>query len=424
MPVGPRSVGLGVRVIPLGLAMAAYIGLGLTEGMVGVVWPRLSAEFTMSAQGQSYLTASFAIGFIAASLPHGRILRRFTPSDVLVAAAVFGFLGAVAIAVAQGAAWIVAGSFLLGLSGGSLDAALSSHASVHYPHQRVLLMHGGFGIGATLGPGFLTAMFAADHSWRVAYIVVAALQLGLLSAWVIDRQRWPSRSPSRSTRGASGPAPVPADPGASRARRVQLVVVLGIVAFFVYTGTELAVGNWANTLLLYRGLDPQWAGLASTGYFGALMVGRFALSAIAARFHPVAIVTVATVSALSFAVAFGLIGATAPAVGAVALFGIGFSLAGVFPSLVALTPSRVGVRRAPAVMGGQLAAASLGAAVMPGLVGWLVDHQSAAVIGPGTAVFALSLCFVHVATSAAARQPLLAGVAAHFVDHDQPRDRV
>jgi len=403
--------------------MAAYVGLGLTEGMVGVVWPRLRAEFALSAQGQSYLTASFAAGFIAASLPHGRVLRRFTTGDVLVAAAVFGLVGALAIAASQGSAWIVAGSFLLGMSGGCLDAALSSHASVHYPHQRVLLMHGGFGIGATVGPGVLTALLALNLSWRVAYVGVAALQLGLLAAWVIDRRRWPSVSPAgRGLHDRTGPAPP--DLGRARVKHGRLVVVLGIVGFFVYTGTELAVGNWANTLLLYRGLDAQWAGLASTGYFGALMVGRFALSTVAARFHPVAIVTIATTTALLFAVLFGVLGAAAPVLGAVALLGIGLSLAGVFPSLVALTPSRVGMTRAPAVMGRQLAAASLGAAALPGLVGWLVDQRSATVIGPAVAVFALGLLAVHALTSAAARQPMLAPVGLHLVELDEPRDPV
>ncbi len=420
-PAGPSPAGSRRFAVPIGLPMAGYVGLGMSEGVVGVVWPRLSAEFGLPDGGQSLLTASFAVGFVAAALPHGRLLRRFGTGLVLVGAALLGAVGASVLGLARHPVMIAAGSLLLGLSAGALDSGLSSHASLHYPHGRILWMHGGFGVGAFLGPLALTALLASGASWRWSYALLLALEAALLAAWWAVRARWVTEAvlaehdQDRAADlvhdrplgdGLDQPAGDNA-PGRPAPRPVALVVALGVAGFFFYTGTELSIGNWATTLLLDRQLSDSVAGLATSGYFGAIMVGRFLLGFLGGRVRPLAVVTVATAAAAAGAALFGVAGGASPGLGAVALVATGFCLAGVFPSLVALTPGRVGPARAPSVMGVQLAAASIGAAVLPGAIGLLSQMQGPAAIGPALAAVALVLLAVHVATARAAGQPLL-----------------
>jgi fucose permease len=78
-----------------------------------------------------------------------------------------------------------------------------------------------------------------------------------------------------------------------------------------------------------------------------------------------------------------------PADGAVGLPVLGLGLAAVFPTLVALTPSRVGRDRAARVIGLEVAMAALGGGVLPGLMGLVLDARGLGALGPllvGTAV--------------------------------------
>ena len=60
----------------------------------------------------------------------------------------------------------------------------------------------------------------------------------------------------------------------------------------------------------------------------------------------------------------------------------GAGMAAIFPTLVALTVLRARGARAVAMIGYQVAAAAVGAAVVPGGVGLLVSWRSVEVIGP------------------------------------------
>jgi fucose permease len=69
-------------------------------------------------------------------------------------------------------------------------------------------------------------------------------------------------------------------------------------------------------------------------------------------------------------------------VGALGLALTGLSLAAIFPTLIAITPDRLGVERARSAIGYQVAAAALGGALLPSLAGVLAARWSLEVVGP------------------------------------------
>lgn len=80
--------------------------------------------------------------------------------------------------------------------------------------------------------------------------------------------------------------------------------------------------------------------------------------------------------------------------GAVSLAALGFALAPIYPTLIAETPRRLGSPPAATVIGFQVAAAYLGTAMIPGLVGLLATGAGLAVTAPclfATAVVLLLL---------------------------------
>jgi fucose permease len=91
------------------------------------------------------------------------------------------------------------------------------------------------------------------------------------------------------------------------------------------------------------------------------------------------------------------IGATGLALVGVVL--VGLSLAPFFPSLVSITPRRLGGARTVGVMGYQLAAASVGVAVVPAVIGVVADRTSSAAIAPCLLAVGLGLALSHVVTA-------------------------
>jgi len=66
--------------------------------------------------------------------------------------------------------------------------------------------------------------------------------------------------------------------------------------------------------------------------------------------------------------------------GGLVLLGIG--LAAIYPTLVSLTPRRVGQGRAPRAIGYQVAAAVVGFAVLPAAFGLLAEASGLELLGP------------------------------------------
>ena len=93
----------------------------------------------------------------------------------------------------------------------------------------------------------------------------------------------------------------------------------------------------------------------------------------------------------------------APWVGPLALVGLGGALGPVFPMHTLLTPGRVGAGATTAMVGYQLAAASIGAILIPGGLGPMVGRWGIAVVPPVLFVAAAALAVADAAVRRASR---------------------
>ncbi len=175
---------------------------------------------------------------------------------------------------------------------------------------------------------------------------------------------------------------------ALRSGRVRLQSAL----FFLYTGLEVAAGQWCYTVLTEsRAIGATRAGAWTTAYWGALLVGRLLLGLAVERVGQVKLLRLATVGAVASTLLFALPGPLASA----ALPMLSFSLASIYPGLMAETPRRVGVALAPHAVGFQVSAATLGVATMPGLAGLLVERLGLAAVAWVLVVCASALLLLH-----------------------------
>jgi fucose permease len=178
------------------------------------------------------------------------------------------------------------------------------------------------------------------------------------------------------------------------------VVWLSIVMFFVFTGLELSGGQWPYTLFTEaRSIEPAVAGIWVSIYWASLTVGRILFGIAASRIRVDTLLRAAMLGCICGAALIWWDPAEVQVLGIhvsfVGLALLGFSLAPIFPLSMSNTQGLVGARHAPNAIGFQVAAASLGIAVLPGLAGVLAERRGLEVIGPFLLILAAIMLVLH-----------------------------
>lgn len=377
------------------LAYVAFVSIGLPDTVLGVVWPSLRAAFDLP---QALLAAPLATGaaaYFLSGILAGRLIgglgigRLLAASTALVAVGVcgFGLAPAFAIFLACGA--------LVGFGSGAVDAGLNTYVARHFAPRHMTWLHAAYAAGASVGPALMTALLARDLSWRLGYLAIAAVLASLALAFTAARNLWATGAAAVvvDAPGGHGPPVHEATPTAWRALR-QPIVRLQIALFFLYAGVEVTAGQWSYTVLTEsRDVDAATAGGEVTLYWGGLLTGRVLAGFVVERVGNVRLLRWATASAVLASAAFAVPSLPGPA-SAVALALISFSLAPIYPGLMAETPRRVGAAALHAV-GFQVSAATLGIAAVPAAAGAIATELGLPAIPPLVVVCSALLWLLH-----------------------------
>jgi fucose permease len=274
-----------------------------------------------------------------------------------------------------------------GLGGGLVDTGMNAHAALAFDIRSINLLHASFGLGATLGPVVMTISLTTTGVWRAAYAALGLLQVVATALIWTRRNSWIA--------GEDGG--VGASPGPMRLRRWLL-----LASFFLYTGAEVATGQWSFTLLTEsRGMSTAAAGAWVAIYWAGLTAGRFLFGAFGDR---VSFARTLGGSALVSLVGIGLLWIDPGDLGQVGLPIAGLGFAAVFPTLVAITPARIGRDRSTRSMGYQLAAANIGAASIPWVLGLIAATAGLETLAPGLFITTLLLAGMHLLSDREARR--------------------
>jgi len=367
------------------LSLGSFVVLGLPDGMLGTAWPSMRSTFgaPVSALGLILLLATAGSVLVTAFV--GPLIRRLGVPALLAMAGALAAFGYTGFAVAPGL-WLVLGvAVLLGVSAGMMDAGLNTAVALTGRQRLLNLLHGAYGVGTAIGPLVVTIAILSG-SWRPAYLVQVSLDLLLAVLWLRHRRRDRAQPRAAPQQQAETGDPHPAARWSRR--RYAAVVVAGMSVFFVYTGLEVGAGQWeASFCRGHLNLSPGATGLAAFGYWGALTAVRIGLALLPRPVPSQAVVRWGSGIAVLAAAAIWWQPGTAVAVAGFVV--LGGALAGVFPALIALTPVRLGERRAHNVISWQVGAAAAGGAGLSALIGLLIGATSLAVLGPAITVLAL-----------------------------------
>ncbi len=359
--------------LTIGLAYLGFVGLGMNGGLIGVAWPSMQAEFGVPLDAVAYLLLASTTGYLTASFFSGPLAYRFGIGRLLLVGGLAMAAALVVIATTHSWLLLIAVMLVSGIGSGLIDAGLNAYLAQHHGERAMNWLHAAFGVGITVSPLILTAVFAADQSWRLGYWIVAAF-LGVVALFYLFTIGW-----WRSIVPQTGDQP---------ARRISMrstlrmpVVWMGILMFFLYAGLEATPGQWVFTYFTQaRGIVEESAGLWVSIYWGSFTIGRIFFGAIITRLNTRILLRVLMIAAIISALLIWW--NPVDWVGFVGLTVLGFAQAPMFPVLVSNTPRRVGVEHAPNAIGFQVSGAGIGVALLPAFAGVLANNISLEIIPP------------------------------------------
>jgi fucose permease len=364
---------------PIGLIFLAYIAfisLGLPDGLLGVAWPSIRADFSQPLDSLGFMLVSGMLGYITSSFLSGQLMARLGVGGLLAASCAATGAGLIGYTLVPTWWMMVALGAVAGLGAGAIDAGINTYIAANHGEGLMQWLHASFGIGVTLGPIIMTVGINRFDSWRLGYLVVGVAQVTLGFCFALTAKLW-----QRGDEGEkSGENQRLTDYKTTLGETLrQPRVWLSILLFFIYTGIELSLGHWAYTLLTEsRGVAPAVAGFWAGSYWGTFTLGRILAGLYAQRLGSHAVLRFSMVAALLGAIL--LWWSPVEMVGLLGVAITGFAVAPIFPAMVSGTSQRVGAHHAANTIGMQIGAAGLGGSLLPGVAGVLARRISLEII--------------------------------------------
>ncbi len=376
-PIDSNTVGFPSRRTMLIVAFAAFMMIGLPEGVLGTAWPEIRDSVGRPTSDLGLVLVAYTSGYLVASVASGHLAERWGLGHALVTAASASVAGGLVFALTGLWIGVLLGAFLMACGSGITDSGLNAYLALQHDARAMNTAHGLFGVGATLGPLAIEASLRGGASWEIVYIGMSMASAALLLMYVAHRD-------------IADKAAAVVEAETAEGREATLLVIALLVVFFFYVAAEASVGAWTFSLLSEnRNVDATVGRIFVSAFWGGLTLGRFALGWLG---HRLPLRSLLRLSVVATGIGVGVLSFDPfPGSDLVALPVIGLAMAGVFPALVLLTPGWLGSGRTARIVGYQLAASSLGAVGAATFTRQLVESRGEGAIAAALAAAAAGL---------------------------------
>jgi len=363
-------------------ACLALAMIGVYSTSFGPALQAIADEFGVSLDHAGVLLTLLFLGSIVASAAFAGWLHRFESKRFVALGALLVGAGCAGIALAPSWAWLLPGVVLTGAGGGLMDAG--SHTIVTRVSADVTRginrLNVCFAVGAVAGPLWAGVVLEAAPG------ALPAVYLGI-SALMVVTAAFTALSPAVELH--------PEAAHGSSLRLTRLAMIMGLV-LFLYVGAEFGLGSWVASYA-DREFDAGTltGGLITSGYWGALMIGRLIsgwLFRHGAAAHRVLIGSIACGLVTSAAIAAAN---QSLALAVAAAFATGLAFGPIWPAAMAVAAGKRGAN-VPAAM---VTIGNSGGFIFPWLQGRILVEAGATT---GIALSAV-LCAAMLAIALAAR---------------------
>lgn len=250
------------------MALAGYssfLAIGGIAGMYGPMRTPLEKRFGVELGDTALMVQLHFVGAVLGLLVLPALMRRIPATPLMVLGCLLFSLASLALGFAPAWGMVLVAAFCLGLSFGLIDLGENALFSFKFAARRGLmlnLLNGMFAIGSVLAPFAL----AQIGRYPVVLAGLAALaSFALVSHFLVGPTTLPHTEESSGK--VSGGAVVPAF----------------VAMYFCYVMVEVGVGAGFAKLLEAKGFTTEQAALWSAGFWGGLVISRFAYAAVADR---------------------------------------------------------------------------------------------------------------------------------------------
>jgi fucose permease len=396
----------GIKKIDAGKALilltfVAFIALGLPDGLLGVAWPSLRSDFSISLDAMGMIMVTATVGYMTSSFLNGKLVSRFGVGRLLAASCALTGLTLFGYSLSPSWYLMVFLGIFAGMGAGAIDAGLNTYVAANYNEGFMQWLHASYGIGITFSPLIMTYAVNSLKSWRLGYDIVGGFQILLATCFVISLPLWKSEKKNDS---------------AVETRKLtdyktsywetfkQPRVWLSFLLFVIYCSAEVSLGAWAYTLLTEsRHIAPAVAGILTGSYWAFFTVGRFSAGLYTRK------ITLHTLIYGSITAALvGVILLWWNPSEIVSLIGIGLTglaIAPIFPGMMSGTSERVQPKFAANTIGMEMSGAAIGSSIGPALVGILAKNTSLEIIPACLFVLFIALLGIYLYTTITGKQP-------------------
>lgn len=359
-----------------------YFVSGMVILSFGAIMPSLIAESSMNFATAGGLLSFMAIGNFLASFVFPAMTARF---GLRVSISFWSFTIPITLflfSLLPPLPAMYALIFCIGLARGSVTIInnLAVNQVIEEPARYLNLLHCSFAIGAFASPFLTACLLRLGFGWRtILYLLILlsasagicyfSMDYSLVSSEKKSNTNQSSRVASSKT--ASATSPTSKNSGNLDFLKNSDFLCIAFVLFF-YLGIENSINGWFVTYLQNTGImSTTFATNMVSVTWLMIMAGRLVTAKISATVGRSRMIVIQTIGSTVFF--FLLTHATTLPIVTLALVGLGFFLAGIYPTCIAeggqyIVGSTLGMSVLTAV-------SALGGILTPALIGWIADRS-------------------------------------------------
>ncbi len=356
-----------ISILLLGIIYLAFISLGLPDSILGVAIPGMQVQWGISLSSGGLIAMIAVCGTVISSMASSYVIEKLGTGKITFLSCLVTGGALLGFSFAPAYFWLLLLALPLGLGAGSVDAALNNYVALHFKAHHMNWLHSFWGVGATLGPLIMGAMLV-NNGWQMGYRTIGVIQLSLAVLLLLSLPLWKRHRPEVQTF---------VEPEASEAVSESVMRRRGVkealLIMMLYCSVESGVGLWGSSFLIQvRSYSVESAATWMAMYYGGITLGRFFSGFFSFRFNNTQMIRGGAILSLLGALLL-VLPLPAIATGFILIL-IGLGLSPIFPAMLHETPVRFGSEVSQKVIGYQMGFGYIGSAVIPPLMGLLVQQ--------------------------------------------------
>jgi MFS transporter, FHS family, glucose/mannose:H+ symporter len=333
---------------------------GLYGMILGSLLPLISSTYHLNNTLSGGLISAHQVGNLIAGFIAGVLPLYLGRKKAVIFMCSFVIMGFLIMILTGNPVLLILGFLFTGLSRGSIsnfnntlvnEISNSSAAALN-------ILHSIFAIGALLAPFLviLSTKLAGDFGWRLSAIVI--ILLALLSMLLFSRMDMDESVRTKQ----------PTDKSYAFLKERKFLIGAGIL--FFYLCIEATINGWMVKYFIDSGImSIAYAQILASLLWVVILAGRLTTAFIGNRISKKTILTILSTGTVLFYVL--LLSTRNSTTITLAIMGLGFSMAGIYPTTVSTLGSTI--KTYPMSMGVLLMIGGCGAILMPLITGALAD---------------------------------------------------